>query len=48
MDLVFDIETDGLEATKVWCLVAQDAETGRLSELTNEDIEFDNSGDEGF
>ena len=28
--------------------VIYDAETGRLSELTNEDIEFDNSGDEGF
>jgi len=28
--------------------VIYDAETGRLSELTNDDIEFDNSGDEGF
>jgi twinkle protein len=28
--------------------VIYDSETGRLSELTNEDIEFDNSGDEGF
>ena len=28
--------------------VIYDAETGRLTELTNEDIEFDNSGDEGF
>ena len=28
--------------------VIYDAQTGRLSELTNEDIEFDNSGDEGF
>ena len=28
--------------------VIYNAETGRLSELTNEDIEFDNSGDEGF
>jgi len=28
--------------------VMYDSETGRLSELTNEDIEFDNSGEEGF
>ena len=28
--------------------VIYDSETGRLSELTNEDIEFDNSGEEGF
>ena len=28
--------------------VIYDIETGRLSELTNEDIEFDNSADEGF
>ena len=28
--------------------VVYNSETGRLSELTNEDIEFDNSGDEGF
>jgi twinkle protein len=28
--------------------VIYDAETGRLSELTNDDIEFDNSGDEGL
>jgi DNA polymerase I-like protein with 3'-5' exonuclease and polymerase domains len=28
--LVFDIETDGLEATKIWCIVAQDVETRRI------------------
>ena len=28
--------------------VIYDIETGRLSELTNEDIEFDNIGEEGF
>ena len=28
MDLVFDIETDDLQATLVHCIVAQDAETG--------------------
>jgi len=25
--LVFDIETDGLDATKIWCIVAQDVDT---------------------
>ena len=30
MDLVFDIETDDLKATKIHCLVAQDADTGTL------------------
>ena len=30
MDLVFDIETDGLDATVVWCIVAQDADSGEI------------------
>ena len=30
MDLVFDIETDDLNATKIWCIVAQDPNTGEL------------------
>jgi len=30
MDLVFDIETDDLQATLVHCIVAQDAETGEI------------------
>jgi DNA polymerase I-like protein with 3'-5' exonuclease and polymerase domains len=30
MDLVFDIETDDLQATLVHCIVAQDAETGKI------------------
>ena len=30
MDLVFDIETDDLKATKVWCIVAQDVETNKI------------------
>ena len=30
MDLVFDIETDDLQATKVWCIVAQNPETGEI------------------
>lgn len=25
--LVFDVETDGLDATRIWCIVAQDVET---------------------
>jgi hypothetical protein len=25
--LVFDIETDGLDATKIWCIAAQDVES---------------------
>ena len=30
MRLTFDIETDGLDATKIWCLVIQDIDTGRI------------------
>ncbi len=30
MDLVFDIETDDLKATKIWCIVAQDLETNEI------------------
>ena len=30
MDLVFDIETDDLKATKVWCIVAQDVDTKEI------------------
>ena len=30
MDLVFDIETDDLKATKIHCLVAQDIDTNQL------------------
>ena len=42
MDLVFDIETDGLEATKVWCLVAQDSETKEVYKFTPDNL------DEGY
>jgi DNA polymerase I-like protein with 3'-5' exonuclease and polymerase domains len=42
MDLVFDIETDGLDATKVWCLVAQDAETKEVYKFTPDNL------DEGY
>ena len=27
MKLVYDIETDGLEATRIWCVVAYDIDT---------------------
>ena len=30
MDLVFDIETDDLKATKIWCIVAQDSDSGKI------------------
>ena len=30
MDLVFDIETDDLRATKIWCLVAQNPDSGEI------------------
>ena len=30
MDLVFDIETDDLKATKIHCIVAQDVDSGDL------------------
>jgi hypothetical protein len=30
MDLVFDIETDDLKATKIHCLVAQDVNSGEI------------------
>jgi len=30
LKLVFDIETDDLNATKIWCIVAQDVETNKI------------------
>tara|TARA_R110000803_G_scaffold64038_2_gene124854 strand:- start:2688 stop:4529 length:1842 start_codon:yes stop_codon:yes gene_type:complete len=35
MRLTFDIETDGLDATKVWCLVMEDIDTGRIFKYTD-------------
>lgn len=37
MKLVYDIETDGLDATKIWCMVAHDIESG----ITYEFSDFD-------
>ena len=39
MDLVFDIETDDLKATKIHCLVAQDAATGTLYKYPPDKLE---------
>jgi len=39
MKLVFDIETDGIDATKVWCIVAQDIETKKIYKWRPDDIE---------
>lgn len=33
MDLVFDIETDGIEHTKIHCLVTKDLKTGEIGEF---------------
>ena len=30
MKLVFDIETDDLNATKIWCIVAQDVDSNKI------------------
>ena len=40
MQLVFDVESNGLlaEATKIWCMVIQDVETGKQIEVV-----FDNT-----
>ena len=37
MKLVFDIETDGLDATLIWCLVIQDVDTKRIFRFTDYD-----------
>ena len=39
MDLVFDIETDDLNATKVWCIVAQDPLTGKIFKFTPDELQ---------
>ncbi len=37
--LVFDIETDDLNATKIWCIVAQDADSGQLYKFAPHQLE---------
>ena len=39
MDLVFDIETDDVNATKVWCIVAQNPDTGEIFKFTPNQLE---------
>lgn len=35
MRVTFDIETDGLDATKLWCLILEDIDTGRIMRYTD-------------
>ena len=35
MRVTFDIETDGLNATKIWCLILEDIDTGRIMKYTD-------------
>ena len=37
MKLVFDIETDGINATRIWCLVLQDVDTKTIYKCSDED-----------
>ena len=39
MDLVFDIETDDLKATKVWCICAQDLDSNELFRFAPHQLE---------
>ena len=41
MRLTFDIETDGLDATKIWCLVIQDIDTKRIMKYTDNSTSYD-------
>ena len=37
--LVFDIETDDLKATKIWCMVAQDSDSGKIYKFAPHELE---------
>ena len=37
MRIIYDIETDGLDATKVWCLVAKDIDTNVIYKFSDDD-----------
>ena len=39
MKLVFDIETDGLDASKIWCIVAKDLDTGQIHTYNPDQIQ---------
>ena len=45
MKLVFDIETDGLDATLIWCLVIQDVDTKKLFNFTDYDDKYSSVAD---
>ena len=40
MKLVYDIETDGLSATKIWCLVAKDIDTETIYKFSDNDDRY--------
>ena len=39
LSIVFDIETDALKATKVWCMVAQDSASGKVYKFAPHQLE---------
>ena len=39
MKLIFDIETDGLDANVIWCIVCQDIETSKVYKFPPEKIQ---------
>ena len=39
LSLIFDIETDDLKATKVWCIVAQDSDSGSIYKFAPHQLE---------
>ena len=48
MRLVFDIETDGLDATKIWCLVMKDIDSGRIMKYTDHSNKCDGNVELGL
>ncbi len=45
MKLTFDIETDGIDATKIWCLVVQNVESSGVHKFTNENDKYPSIAD---
>jgi len=39
MDLIFDIETDDIKATKVWCIVAQDLDSEEIFKFNPDNLD---------
>ena len=39
LSLVFDIETDAIKATTVWCIVAQDSDSGQIYKFAPHQLE---------